>query len=376
VNGDEVRDVRFPGGIYGASQVDDLLGRIAVELDAGRPAEPLIAGATFRPALLTPQRTGIKLRWAGPRGYDSEAVDWFLDQLRRQEDQSDLAGIDADPWRDLPVGNYFTRSGPSDLAEPTATPSQQERGKRAREGNDLAQECADAWHDFGQQPGARLRWVRAGVVRHELRTAEQQTVASLRDVRLTARDLRDLRHTTLSSGGRTFTWKQVTRSAWPGVAEIVRRSHEDNPRGYLADTDTPPSQERQANASSQEPSRAERARLDPLTELLDQTGTPILYTSGDNYQHYAEARITFTDQRLLCFPVRGTTPANAIMTAVDQAGNKVARYRATGKLGLRNRMEITVHPRQLLTDELALALVIAAPWLWSYFLFPSQGGGG
>ena len=376
MNGDEVRDVRFPSGSYDASQVDDLLRRIAVELDAGRPAGPLIAGATFRPALMTLQRAGIKLRPAGPRGYDSEAVDWFLDQLRRQEDQSELAGIDADPWRDLPVGNYFTRSGPSDLAEPTATPSRQARGKQARQGDYLAQECADAWRDFGQHPGAQLRWVRAGVVRHELRTAEQQTVASLRDLRLTARDLHDLRHTTVSTGGRTLTWKQVTRSAWPGVAEIVRRSHENNPRGYFPDTDTSPSQKRQANASSQEPSRAERAYLDPLTELLDQTCTPILCTSGDNYQRRARARITFTDQRLLCFPVRGTTSANAIMTAVDQAGNKVARYRATGKLGLQYRMEITVHPRQLLTDELALALVISAPWLWSYFSVPAQGGGG
>jgi DivIVA domain-containing protein len=374
VNGDEVRDVRFPSGSYDASQVDDLLRRIAVELDAGRPAGPLIAGATFRLALKTLQRAGIKLRLAGPRGYDSEAVDWFLDQLR-QEDQSELAGIDADPWRDLPVGNYFTRSGPSDLAEPTAMPLRQASLEQERQESYLAQQCADAWRDFGQQPGTQLRWLRAGVVRHELRTAEQQTVASLRDLRLTARDLRDLRHTTVSTGGRTFTWKQVTRSAWPGTAEIVRRSHENNPRGYFPDTDTPPSQKRQANASSQQPSRAELARLDPLTELLDQTGTPILYTSGDNYQRSARARITFTDQRLLCFPVRGTTAANAIMTAVDQAGNKVARYRATSKL-LQNRMEITVHPRQPLTDELALALVISAPWLSSYILFPSQGGGG
>jgi hypothetical protein len=64
------------------------------------------------------------------------------------------------------------------------------------------------------------------------------------------------------------------------------------------------------------------------------------------------------------------------MTAIDQAGSKVARYRATSKLGLQNKMEITVHPGQLLTDELSLALVISAPWLWSYYSVPNQGGGG
>ena len=50
VNGDEVRDARFLNGDgYDAGQVDDLLRRVAVELDAGRPAGPLIAGATFPP---------------------------------------------------------------------------------------------------------------------------------------------------------------------------------------------------------------------------------------------------------------------------------------------------------------------------------------
>lgn len=48
MNGDEVRNVRFRRGFYDASQVNDLLDRIAAGLDAGRPAGPLIANATFR----------------------------------------------------------------------------------------------------------------------------------------------------------------------------------------------------------------------------------------------------------------------------------------------------------------------------------------
>lgn len=107
---------------------------------------------------------------------------------------------------------------------------------------------------------------------------------------------------------------------------------------------------------------------------------PILYTSGQHLAETAGACITFPDQRWLRFPVRGAGfgdqgRKNAIMTAVDQAGNKIARYRIIGKgrspLGT---VEITIHPGQPLTDELALAIAISPPWLSSYF--SSEGGGG
>jgi hypothetical protein len=63
------------------------------------------------------------------------------------------------------------------------------------------------------------------------------------------------------------------------------------------------------------------------------------------------------------------------MTAVDQAGTKVARYRfAPTRTGARMRVEITVHPDQRLTDELTLAIAESAPWLRSYFR--ESGGGG
>jgi hypothetical protein len=56
------------------------------------------------------------------------------------------------------------------------------------------------------------------------------------------------------------------------------------------------------------------------------------------------------------------------MTAVDQAGAKVARYRIIGKPWTitQDTMEITVHPGQLLTDELAIAIAMSTPWLSSY----------
>jgi len=68
------------------------------------------------------------------------------------------------------------------------------------------------------------------------------------------------------------------------------------------------------------------------------------------------------------------------MTAVDQDGNKVARYLLTGKLRAfsartARTVEITIHPGHPLTDELVLAIAISAPWLSSYFSHPGGGGG-
>jgi DivIVA domain-containing protein len=74
VNGGEVQGAGFLTSnrhdAYDAAKVDDLRRRIAVEFDAGRPAGPLLAGATFP----RPRR-----RWS--RGYDVGAVDWFLDHV-------------------------------------------------------------------------------------------------------------------------------------------------------------------------------------------------------------------------------------------------------------------------------------------------------
>lgn len=111
-------------------------------------------------------------------------------------------------------------------------------------------------------------------------------------------------------------------------------------------------------------------------KLVDKTETPILYTSGKNFQRSAKARISFPDGRSLRFPVRGTYRPNAIMTAVDEAGNSVARYRiirfTMGGLG-RHNVEIAVHPGWELTDELMLVIMISAPQLSSYFAIQRGG---
>lgn len=357
VNGDVVRDTWFwrsswlrnitsyatPRSLtgYARPEVDDLLGRVAAELDAGRPAGPLIENATFR-------RMHNRLL---PVGYDIDAVDWFFDQLLRRPDHTELAGISADPWRDLAVAQ-LTGSKVRDAAE-------QPRNPRAH----FAEECANAWRDFGQAPGMHLRWGRPGRrlrgACYELRTLQQQTIAS-----------RDGQRQPVLAGGRSFTYKKTdvparsTADSWPpGIAELAARSWRDYTGHYAAETMS---------------SRDQFEQVRTALELVDETGIPILYSSGKNFDRQAYACVTFPDQRWLRFLVRGTEPRNAIMTAVDQAGNRVARYRkSTGDLPWeRAEAEITVHPDQRLTDELVLAIAISAEWLESYFSGPSSGGAG
>ena len=78
---------------YDARQVDDLLRRVAAELDAEGSARPLIENAAFRTR---------KYR----RRYDIEAVDWFVDQFLLPPGRFEPGGIADDPWGDLPVAQF------------------------------------------------------------------------------------------------------------------------------------------------------------------------------------------------------------------------------------------------------------------------------
>ena len=297
--GDQVRDTWFwpPRHEilgYDAGEVDDLLCRIAAELDAGRPARPLVADAVFR-------------KGKSRRRYDIDAVDWFLGQFLLLQDHVALAGLSDDPWHDLPV-TQLALDVVSGAAKRSAL---HEPSRRASRGY-FTRQCEKAWRDFGQLPGTHLWWGGTGKFKKELRTAEEQTLASSRR----------LFGETFSAGGRDFTWSSPPRQGW--------------------------------------------------RELVDkETGVPVLYTSGQNYECRAEASIMFPDQRWLRFLVRGTGRVNAIMTAVDETGNRIARYRISNmRSWTLDTVEITVHPGSELTDELALALVISAAWLEFYFLRP------
>jgi hypothetical protein len=286
---------------YDAQQVDDLVRRVAGELDADRPAGPLIENARLQERI-----------WG--RRYDIDAIDWFLGQFFLVPGSFGLAGPSADPWGDLAVAQLAPDgiSGPAKLYG-VEKPSRQ--ASRAY----FASQCENAWRNFGQQPGTHLRV--GGTLREELRTAEQQTLVHRASVR-------DAWH--VRANGRRF--KLTSRA----------RPHEPPPKTW-------------SNPSSTN-----------WSGLVDETGMPILYTSGSNFRCRASASIMFADQRWLRFLVRGTRKANAIMTAVDQAETRVARYRIS-RSGLSKSVEIIVHPDRKLTDELAVALAISARWLERYF---------
>lgn len=310
MNGDEIRAAKFVRSStgYDASEVDGLLRLVAAELDADRPAGPLIENATFR--------TGGAF-W---RHYDIDSVDWFLDQLLLHPGRSELAGLSSDPWRDLAV----------------------------------AQGIQGRVREPATQPGTYLWWetIRSGAwdgrrTEYELRTADHQVLASIWPGTVTA-------------CGRTFTFSRPeiparsTADSWPpGIAELAARSWRDRAGHFTAET--------MKNS-------AQRMEARGVREVVDETGTPILYLSGMNFDRRACARITFPDQRWLRFLIRGTKRATAVMTAMDQAGNKVARYRNAGRrLHPGQTVEIAVHPDRELTDELILAIALSTPWLAGYF---------
>jgi hypothetical protein len=174
----------------------------------------------------------------------------------------------------------------------------------------------------------------------------------------------------VSIGGKSFTLRGThdsAKSSDPSAAEIADRRSLDFDGHFAA---TP--------KISQSNARFRKALR--LRELVDETGLPLLRVSGTNFNHRALAIITFPDQRSMWFPVRGSGYQNAIMTAVDEAGRSVARYRIIRPASILKRnsaemlalhaIEITVHPGRELTDELATAITISAPWLPSYFSAP------
>lgn len=315
----EIEAVRFKPGSYDASQVGDPLSQVEAEIDAGRSPAALIDKAAF----------GYAAR--GYYGYDVDAVDWFLGHILRQH--GGAGG--ADPWCDADAASQLTMAP---RPEPAGALRSFRQGLAGDWGNGISAEFKAAWEAFAQEPGIRLRWVPrpgwgAGC---DVVTADQETVATVGDLALPS-DVAEVR-------GRKYKLKGVRRASLsdPVVAQIADRSQDDRTGRYAAN----------------------RKRHWPgeIKVLLDEFAAPVLYVSGQNYGGRGRGRITFPDQRSLWFPVRGTTAGNAIMTAVDESGASVARYRVPGK-----GLEVVVNPRLALTDEVVLAVAFSAHWLHGYF---------
>jgi len=321
VNGDQLRQTWFwPPRLeqhgYRAWDVDDLVSRVAAELDAGRPAGPLIGTTELG-----------KRRWG--RRYDIDAVDWLLGQFLVRPGQFGPAGMGDDPWCGVPVAQ-LAADGVSGQASRYSWVTSSRRRSRAN----FARQCDRTWLDFDQLPGPRLWHGFLGKL-EVLCTEDRQLVASVRKG-------------VVSAGGRNFTCTFLAK-------------HKATPR---------------------------KTWSSPLNSkwqtVMDEAKIPILYVGlRENYNWRALSSILFPDQRWLRFLVRGTREPNAVMTAVDQAGDTVARYRLNyndlrvghEKLrGYPKLVQIAVHPDRQLTDELALVLMMSARrWLEGYFERPSGG---
>jgi hypothetical protein len=110
-----------------------------------------------------------------------------------------------------------------------------------------------------------------------------------------------------------------------------------------------------------------------VRELVDdQTNEVVFYKCSQNVYRRADALIAYDDRRRLGFPVRGTSRANVIVSAVDESGTSVARFRSTDPWHL--GVDIMISPTTKLNDDLKLVVALAAPMVVSYF--SHEGGGG
>jgi hypothetical protein len=336
VNGDYLRGLTLPWAYSGylASDVDPLLSRLADELDAGRPVGDLVAGAAFRrPEPVTP-RPGRRRR-DRPRAYNTQAVDWLLDQVRRGGDGDAWTLAGGDPWCDVTPWDY------------SSCPP------------------ADAYPGLAcdKLPGTRLRFVRTGMLTRELRTGEPRKVVANR---LRFPWSQWSQPAVVRTGGRTFTSRRVLKADWPGIAALAGTGHPLAPR-HLA-----PSPGATA-AAKPEGIGAYRG----LRVLADGPRQPALGIGGQNFNYSANACIMLPRGRWLQFPVRGYSQGTAVMSAVDEAGHQVVVYRlARDRVRLVRplQVEIIIRPGRPVTDELLLVLAVSAPWLTSYFQLANGGG--
>jgi DivIVA domain-containing protein len=348
VDGNEVRRLVFPQSRgYDTAAVDELLDRIAAELDAGRPVAHLIEDATL-------PRQSAQLRRGFRGGYAYASVDGVLSQLRRQDDPE----ARADPWGNLPAWRYSMASpdaSTGDLTGPARHGAAMLRVGHVKAAKGYARECAEAYRDFGAQPGTQLGLVRKGVGRWELRTAEQYVLVSARTVP----------SRTFGRDGHTYRLSRVRAAQWPAVAAEIGGNRPGSP-AHLPRTEP----DSRTGAEAARSNGAVATKDFTLKSLSDPTGPPVLYTGGGHIDRSPGGYVQFPGRRWLQFPVRGTGRSNAIMTAVDQAGRQVAKY----MIGDRRMIHITVHPDQRLTHELILTLALTGRWVSSYF--DSSGGGG
>jgi len=307
MTGDDVRSLVFLPKRWGydAHEIEKLVERIAIDLDAELP---LTLGRDLEewPPKGIARGTGLSPAEVPPKGYDVDAVDWFVEAVRtRNPDLEDSA----DAW-----------SGP--VAAYAKWPLEDERipFTNAQLRNFLAKDCYNGWLRFPSLPGNRLLWTHKGVGGRELRSLDGRVLARVRR-----------RHERLRFRSEPHIAKSI---------ELVEG-------GRFTVREVP-----------------DEART---SDLLDWDGSALLRLTGVHFDRRARAVIQLADHREIRFPVRGTRRTNALMTAIDEMGNCIARFRAGPGITTERPIEVVIRPGRELTNELILVIAWAAPLLLTYF---------
>jgi hypothetical protein len=123
---------------------------------------------------------------------------------------------------------------------------------------------------------------------------------------------------------------------------------------------------------SLDPTSTSRWASTPHGRLLAHSGTgdPVLWIRGIHTNGNAGGYVLLPDQRFLLFPVRGTVPLNAVMTAITESGSTMLWFRrsATGLT------EVVVSPECDLNAEVLCVIESTGRWLYSYFRNPAGEG--
>jgi hypothetical protein len=264
-----------------------------------------------------PVQTGELKRSPKSGSYSSDAVDCFFRDLGQLS--SSLARgrkPTTGGWYEGFVTNALWRlEAPEDgrLAGATVPESPEQRRKR------LEQECNEAWERFPELVGTHLKLDRVSSRGWELiRSEDGLALAS-------------------TKGARWADRGDIAQIEFNGA--IYRR------------TIFPPWRRR-------------------FQWVNVETKSSILRGAGVNSNHRARMAMELPDGRRFRFPVRGTETRNAVMTAVDDKGDRVARFRSARGSGL----EAVVAPHVPITTEVLLVVAASSQAVLTYFHVP-QGGG-
>jgi hypothetical protein len=104
------------------------------------------------------------------------------------------------------------------------------------------------------------------------------------------------------------------------------------------------------------------------------TGRPAFISTGTHMNHEADGTIELPGHGTFEFPIQGTIPFNAVMSAVDESGKSQLHYRISDyKLAEKTRqrlnsIEVVIEPECQMPMETVLLLIAASSsWLRTYF---------